>query len=187
VDRQRAGFTLLELLVVMSVVAILMSIMVSTIDTRRFQLDSATKAVRSALVASRGGALLRQHDVVLTFDVSGDRLYVLDDANNNGSLDSGEQRRMVQLPDEVKFDRGGADAIGGATDAISLTKESDELPALWFHRSGAASEEGTLYLTSARAAGGNLYPQDTRALRVERGTGRVRCLSYRTGTWVEGC
>ena len=81
----------------------------------------------------------------------------------------------------------GAPAIGGMTDAISFTKMSEGLPALKFHRNGAASEEGILYLTSTRAAASDDIPQDTRALMVERATGRIRCFSYRTLAWVEGC
>lgn len=183
----RAGFTLLELLVTLSIVGVLVTIMVSNIDARRFQLDAAAKEVRASITTARGRALLQQHDMVLTFDVDGDRLYVLDDADNSGATNGAEERRMAQLPDGVKFDRGGAAAIQGESGALSLTKVSESLPALTFHRNGAASEEAILYITSVRAAGGDGFPQDTRALMVERATGRVRCLSYRTGAWVEGC
>jgi hypothetical protein len=123
---------------------------------------------------------------VLTFDEPRDRFYVLYDDNNNGAADSGEQRRTVQLSTGVKFGRGGAPAIGDFNNAISFTRVSDGLPALKFHRNGSASEEGLVYLTSARAVLSD-YPQDTRALMVVRSTGRVRCFSYRTLAWVEGC
>ena len=187
VDRLRGGFTLIELLVILAVVSILMTITISTIDTRRFQLDSAVKEVRAVVTTSRGRALLQQHDIVVTFNVADHLLFVLDDANNNRSADSGERKRTVPLGDDVRFDRGGADAIQGVNDAVSFTKKSETLPALTFHRNGAASEEGIIYVTSARAAGRDEFPQDTRALLVERATGRIRCLSYRTRQWVEGC
>ena len=93
----------------------------------------------------------------------------------------------MQLPERVAFDRGGATPILGLTEAISFTKRVEKLPALTFHRNGAASEEGVIYLTSVRAAGGDSNSQDTRALRIERATGRVRCFTYRTSVWQEGC
>ena len=77
--------------------------------------------------------------------------------------------------------------MNGVTDAISFTKVSETLPALLFHRNGAGSEEGTIYLTSVRAVGVTGFPQDARALKIERSTGNVRCYSYRTLTWLEGC
>ena len=61
------------------------------------------------------------------------------------------------------------------------------LPALTFHRNGAASEEGVIYLTSLRGAAGDDNSQDTRALQIERATGCVRCFTYRTLAWQEGC
>ena len=169
----------------MGVASILMLIVVPRIDVARFQLDAAMREVGSAVAAGRGRAILRQHDFVLMFDEDG--FVLLDDLNNNGKTDPGEERRWVELSERVRFDRGGATPILGLTEGISFTKRADDLPALTFHRNGAASEEGVIYLTSIRAASGGNNPQDTRALRIERATGRVRCLTYRTLAWQEGC
>ena len=168
---------------------ILLAIAVPRVDTTRFQVDAGAQEVQASVTLSRGEALLRQQDVVLTFDVTENVIYVLNDANNNGVFDTGEQRRMVQFPEAVEFGRGGAAAINGATAAVSFTKMSESVPSLKFHRNGSASEEGTIYITSTRALGGNGtgFPQDTRALKVQRSTGSVRCYSYRTLAWQEGC
>ncbi len=181
----KVGFTLIELLTVLAVAGILMLIVAPRIDVARFQLDAAMREVGSAVAVARGRAILRQHDYVLMFDEDG--FVLLEDANNNGKTDPGEERRTVQLPERVRFDRGGATPILGLTEAISFTKKAEQLPALTFHRNGAASEEGVIYLTSVRAAGGDSNSQDTRALQIERATGRVRCFTYRTLAWQEGC
>ena len=179
------GFTLIEVLTVLAVAGILMLIVAPKIDVERFQLDAAMREVGSAVASARGRAILRQHDYVLMFREDG--FVLLDDANNNGQTDAGEERRTVQLPERVTFDRGGATPILGLTEAISFTKTAEQLPALTFHRNGAASEEGVIYLTSFRAAGAADNSQHTRALQVERATGRVRCFTYRTLAWQEGC
>ena len=183
----REGFTIVEILTVMMVAGILMGIMLPSIDTARFQLDAGAQEIASAIAGFRGKALLRQHDVVLTFDAAEDRFFVLNDTDNDGASDTGEDRRVVELPTGVTFGRGGAPTIWGLVNAIAFTKVSEGLPALTFHRNGAASEEGVLYLTSVRGAGGTEFAQDSRALLVERATGRVRCMSYRTEQWIEGC
>ena len=181
----KVGFTLLEVLTVMAVSSILMLIMIPRVNVARFQLDAAMREVGSAVATARGRAILRQHDFVLMFDE--DEFVMLDDLNNNRKADPGEERRTVQLSERVKFDRGGATPMLGLTEGISFTKTVDQLPALTFHRNGSASEEGVIYLTSIRAAGGGNNPQDTRALLIERATGRVRCFTYRTLAWQEGC
>ncbi len=181
----KVGFTLIELLTVLAVAGILMLIVAPRIDVARFQLDAAMREVGSAVAVARGRAILHQHDYVLMFDEDG--FVLLGDANNNGKTDAGEERRTVQLPERVRFDRGGATPILGLSEAISFTKRAEQLPALTFHRNGAASEEGVIYLTSVRAAGADNNSQDTRALQIERATGRVRCFTYRTLAWQEGC
>ena len=183
----RAGFSLVELLMAILVGGILTGIAVPRIDAARFQVDATAQEVASVVAGARAKALLKQHDVVLTFDVAGDRLYVLEDLDNSGAAGTGEERRMVQLSGGVKFDRGGATPIRGVTDVISFTKVSESLPSLTFHRNGAASEEGIVYLASGRGAGATTFPGDTRAMTVERATGRVRCFSNRTGQWLERC
>ncbi len=169
----------------MAVAGILMLIGIPRIDVARFQLDAAMREIGSAVAVARGRAILRQHDYVLMFDEDG--FVLLEDTNNNGKTDAGEERRAVQLPERVRFDRGGATPILSLTKAISFTKTAEQLPALTFHRKGAASEEGVIYLTSVRAAGADTNSQDTRALQIERATGRVRCFTYRTLAWQEGC
>lgn len=186
-DRPRSGFSLVELVTVMMLLGLLMAIAAPRIDLWRSQVDTGILDFQLAVAASRGKAIVQQHDIVITFDEAARRLYVLQDANNSGQTDTEEERVTVQLGEGVTFGRGGAEALNGATEAISFTKRSDELPALKFHRNGAASEEGTLYLTSLRGAYGGSYPKDSRALVVERSTGRVHCYSYRTLGWTEGC
>ena len=181
------GFTLIEAVLVLSLIGVMMSIAMPRIDSTRFQVDGGVREVAAIVTAYRGQAITRQHDFVLTFDVQQDRLYVLYDANNNGTTDTGEQRVTVLLAEEVAFGLGGAAALNGASEAISFTKVSDDLPALTFHRNGAGSEEGTMYITAARAARLGGWPEYTRALVIERSTGRVHCSSYRTLSWTEGC
>jgi len=183
----QAGFTLIEIVVVVTLLLLLMSIAAPRIDFNRFRLDSALQSIGSAVMASRGEAILRQHDVMLAVDEDANRFRVISDLDNDGVFDSEERERVVDLEEGVTFGRGGADALLGYSAAVSMQYEVDGNPTIIFRRNGSASEEAVIYLTSERGAAGTSFPEDARALLIERATGRVTCYSFRLSEWIEGC
>jgi prepilin-type N-terminal cleavage/methylation domain-containing protein len=184
--RAPRGFSLPELLLVIVIVGIMAGFAAPRINLAKFRLDGAVREVASYIVASKSKALLKQYDVVLLFDEPGNVIRILTDENNNGATDPGETIRTVEFGDGVIFGRGGAPALPGGGATITFKKKVDGLPSLRFHRNGSASEEGLLYLTSQGAANGG-YPEHARAIGVERATGQVRCWSYATLVWKDGC
>ena len=42
-------------------------------------------------------------------------------------------------------------------------------------------------ITSQRSENASAFSEDSRAVEVERATGRIRCYSYNTGSWVQTC
>jgi Tfp pilus assembly protein FimT len=185
--RSEAGFTLVEISVVVFLVLALTGIAAPRIDVNRFRVDAAIQSAVSVLMSSRGEAIMRQHDVMVLFDTENRALRIVSDLNNNGEIDSGEPSRDVVLEDAVTFGQGGAAALFDQSSVVSLEKQVSNTPTLIFRRSGSASEEGVIYLTSMRGDAGTAFPGDARALFIERATGRVSCYSYRTLTWTEGC
>jgi hypothetical protein len=109
--------------------------------------------------------------------------------NNDNAMDAGEEWFVVELGDGIVFGRGGAPARPLGAGPISMTQAQAGLPALTFHRNGSASEEAIIYFTSERAgsSGGNTFARETRAVEIERATGRISCYSYATGEWVRTC
>ena len=94
---------------------------------------------------------------------------------------------MVQLDEDVAFGRGGAPARPKGQKAASFTADVSGNPALRFYRNGSSNEEGIVYLTSNRSRYSLAYPKDTRAIEIERSTGRVACFTYKSGSWVSPC
>ena len=138
-----------------------------------------------ALNGAQRLAVLRQHDVQVTFHVDDRTFEILQDANNNGEADEGEDVRLRQLPETVGFSAGTAPALPEGEGPVTFTAAEGD-PFVTFHRNGSASDAGAIYL---RPLEGSLSFDDegVRAVTVERATGGIRCFSYRTGSWEGTC
>jgi prepilin-type N-terminal cleavage/methylation domain-containing protein len=182
----RRGFSLVELVLVLTIIGVLASIVGPNLRTADFELNAAAREVATTLAYAQSQAVLRGHDFVLAFDTVAGRMTIHADADNDGGMDDGEDTRTYALGGSIRFGRGSAPArlVDGtaATAAVSMGATQDGHPALTFKRNGSASEESVVYI---RPSGDDAT--DTRALEIARATGRVRCHSYRTGTWEAEC
>lgn len=182
---QRFGFSLPELLVVLLVISVLSVLVIPNIEILKYRMDGAARGVVAALVSAQRQAVVRQHDVIVAFDSTYHRLLIHQDSNNNGVIDSGESTRTVTFDDGVVFGLGGAPPLYSSS-SIGFTDTENGLPVARFIRSGSAGEEGHIYLTSERTAESDLYPKDTRAIHVDRATGRVTWYYYDGDQWRKG-
>ena len=182
------GFTLVEMLIVVTMIGIMTGIALWRVDIARYQVNGDIQSIGTTLIASQREAIAKQHNVIVVFDTAGNRVRVIWDANNNGQYDDGEHTRMVFLGDRVQFGLGTAPAMAIGTQAINFTdtETSSGLPAVTFYRNGSASEAGGAYITSRRSIGDPKYVNDNRAMRVERATGRAEWWHYDGTTWQRG-
>lgn len=181
----RRGFTLIEMMTVAVLIGILTAFVAPRIDFTSYRVNGAMRGIGTTLLSAQRIAVTRGYDVVVDFDTANNSLSIIDDANNNGEVDAGEHVSGVGLGDLIVFGRGGAPALDGAADNVTFDEIKNGLPSVTFHRDGSASQAGTIYLTSARAAAGNVAT-DARAITTDRATGRVSWYSYNGGSWVRG-
>lgn len=180
------GFSLPELLIVLVVVGVMSVVVVPHIEVLKYRMDGSVRGFTTALVMAQRSAVNRQHDVVVAFDTAQRRIRLHQDANNDGVVDAGERIRYVTLDEGVRFGLGSAPSLTAeASDAVNFTDAQDGLPAVRFHRNGSASTQGSFYLTSDRAIAGG-YEKDTRAVEVERSTGRATWYTYDPPAWKQG-
>ncbi len=134
--RLARGFSLVELLVVVTIIGILAAIAYPAIDSLRSSADAAMIQVATTLQAAQREAVARQHDVVVIFDAPNNRIRLVFDANNNGIADGTERTRGVALERQIVFGRAGAPARGFGAGPVTLSNGSQTLV---FHRNGSAS------------------------------------------------
>jgi Tfp pilus assembly protein FimT len=172
---------------VIAIIGIMTAMAIPKIDVARFKIEAGMQAVGTLLLASQRVAVTRQHDVVVMFDETNNALRILWDANNNGAVDAGEHVRVHDFGEPIVFGRATATphSVIGAP-SISFTQMNGGFKSLTFHRSGAASEEGGFYITSSREVSGGGHPSDTRAVEVERGTGRSTWFRWIPPAWKLG-
>ncbi len=184
VSRRRAGFTLIEMMIVIVMLGMMASFAISRINYTKIKVNSEARNVGSTITYAQRLAISLQSDVRVGVDVPNRQLVILEDANNNGVMDVGERVRRITLESGVTFARGTAAAfpgLGGGT--VSFTRTLAGLPAMIFHRDGSSAEYGGLYLTSTQAVAAGIAT-DTRAIDVTRATSRVTRYTYQSGAWV---
>jgi len=173
--------TLLELLTVLVILGIVAAFGLPRLDYSRYRADAAARMVRGALQQAQRNAIQRQHDVLVGFDLSGNRIRTVEDMNNNRQADAGEHVVWRPLEEGARFAAPAATLSGtrATTPVVGPNLRTvDGMPTLIFHNSGSASTDAEIYLTTARSAA-----TDFRAVQVTQSTGRVDWFRNGSGGW----
>jgi prepilin-type N-terminal cleavage/methylation domain-containing protein len=183
-----AGFTLVELLIVVVLIGIVVLFAIPKINVGRLRAKAAMQTIGTSLLEVQREAVARQHNIVVMIDTTRKSLRVLYDSNNNLVENAGERLRVIQLGEELVFGRPAtvaARAFGGS--AISFSTTVSGLPAIVYSRNGSAREAGGLYLTTIRALRG--FPGhegETWAMEMIRATGRPEWYRWNGTAWLRG-
>ena len=180
---RRGGFTLIELIIAISMIGILAGIVLPRLRVERSQVDAAARTVGMALLTARADAVSRGHNVLVLFDTTRRVVRTVWDLNNNRRVDAGEKSRPFLLGERVVFGRGaGVPAFEGATAQLPSMLLSGSTPMLVVQRNGALDRAGIIYLTSRKGSAG-IGDIDARAVRLDRATGRATVFLFAGPEW----
>jgi type IV fimbrial biogenesis protein FimT len=95
----KTGFTLIELMIVIAVMAVMITIAAPTFQTYMAQsrLKGAAREVASDLMAARMQAIKENNKFKVSFIINDHQYTILDDDNNNGTADSGETTQTKDI------------------------------------------------------------------------------------------
>jgi len=181
------AFTTTEMLIAVSIVSIASAIVLSRVDYTSYRLDSAARGLRATVQRAQAQAVTSQHNELMAFDLVNQRVYVIDDVNNDLTVDPGDRVTSASFQDGVVFGSppdtwSGAPTPSGAITATSLstvTVNGSALPTIVFRSDGAASTDAQVYVTSLRG-----LATDFRGVSVMQTTGRTDWYKRSTGTWA---
>ncbi len=162
-----------EIAVTLTMIGLVLALGLVRVDSLAWDLDTAGQQVVQRLRAARAVAVLRQHDVVVIFDVEERGIVVHEDADNDGVIDDGERVMRHGLEGGADFSPGSAPAFAGFTDG-AVTFEANTVT---FLRNGSASQEGAVYVSRPNG-------DKARIVVVNRATGYADMYRYNGSTWL---
>jgi prepilin-type N-terminal cleavage/methylation domain-containing protein len=184
--RRRRGITLIEMVMVVVIVGIMAKIALPRISIDRYRADGAGRLALILLQEAQRNAITRQSNVIVSFDSLLNRFRVVQDYNNNDTINTTDQVQYRKMAEGSMFAlptwTGAVGADGTApTAAFSGAGLStiSGLPTVIFRRDGSASGNVYIFVTT-RAAVATEY----REIIVTQSTGRADLYKYNGAAWI---
>jgi prepilin-type N-terminal cleavage/methylation domain-containing protein len=186
INGRRRGLTLIEMVMVLVIIGIVARYALPAINYTRFRADGAGRAARILLQEAQRNAITRQSNVIVSFDLLLNRYRIVQDYNNNDTINTTDWVQWRTMPDGAVFAQPswtGATAADGSTPAAALNgpglQTVSGLSSVIFRRDGSASTDLNLFVTVRPTV-----PTEYREITVAASTGRTDIWKYTSNGWV---
>lgn len=178
---RRRAFTLIEILMVMTLIGLLAGWAVSRFTASSYKVDSNIRLLQNVIIGAQQTAITRNVNVQVMFDASEDRVRVLLDTDNDGAVSTGETVTYRAL-DGAQFLTPTTTIDGAAEFYLTgpgVVETGNPLRrAIRIAPNGSLSGDVVLYITTTADR-----PNDQRALAITGATARTSFWSHNTGAW----
>lgn len=178
----RRGFTLMELMVTLSVLTVLTLLAAPAIRVDGAEADATAHRVRSAMQHAQRLALIQQHQVMVSFDTIKERIRIVEDKNGDRFVTNGERIMWRPLETGNAFERP-VRRLNGATTSLPIVGNQiisrNSMPTVVFRRDGSLSSDLEIYVRTRRNG-----KESRRAITVNMATGRVDWYKYTAGPTI---
>ena len=181
--KRRTGFSMIELLMVMVIISLTAAWALPKFSIARYRADAAGRLVRTQLSTAQRLAITRQSDVIVSFDATYNRLRVVQDFNNNDTLNTGDVISYRGLEEGAKFVTPTWAGPNGTTPTGPFVgsglRTISSLPSIIFHRDGSGSTDLEVYVTMRDAV-----KVEYRCVTVTGSTGKTDLFKWNGVTWI---
>ncbi|MCX5766021.1 MAG: prepilin-type N-terminal cleavage/methylation domain-containing protein [Gemmatimonadetes bacterium] len=181
--RRRSGFTIIELLMVVAVISIVAGWALPKFSIARYRADAAGRLVRLVLQTAQRNAITRQSNVIISFDMTYNRMRVVQDYNNNDTLNTTDQVMFKPLEEGAKYVTPTWAGVSGAVPTAAVSgpalRTVSSMTSVIFRRDGSASSDLEVYVTTRDAV-----RVEYRGIQLSSSTGKVDLFKWNGSTWI---
>ena len=182
----RRGLTMIEMVMVVVIIGIIAKITLPNFNINKYRADGAGRLARVILQEAQRNAITRQSNVIVSFDPVLSRFRVVQDYNNNDTINTTDLVQYRNMAEGAVFDKP---SWSGAVGADSTTPTASYagaglvtvsgLSTIIFRRDGSASTDFYLFVTTRKGV-----PTEYREILCAASTGRCDLYKYNGKGWV---
>ncbi len=175
------------MVMVVVIIGIMAKVALPKFNIDKYRADAAGRLCLILLQEAQRNAITRQSNVIVSFDAVLNRFRVVQDYNNNDTINTTDMVQYRNMPEGAIFSKpswSGAVGYDGTAPTASFAGSGlmtiSTLPTIIFRRDGSASTNLTLFVTT-RAGVATEY----RELVVTASTGRTDLYKYNGSAWIQ--